>query len=61
MNTDSTSRLRSVYGETKMTGWDFSVLDGRLTADEPWWDFEADCLSAMRARLHGRSVLAGAS
>ena len=31
-----------------MTGWDFSALEGRLIADDPWWDFEADCLDAMR-------------
>ena len=31
-----------------MTGWDFSALEGRLIADDPWWNFEADCLDAMR-------------
>src|SRR5690625_4942362 len=31
-----------------MHGWDFSVLDGRLVAEEPPWDFEADCLEALR-------------
>lgn len=29
-----------------MVGWDFGILDGRLTADEPPWDFEAVCRSA---------------
>lgn len=40
-------RLEQVFSRTRMVGWDFSVLDGRLVADEPPWDFEADCLSAM--------------
>lgn len=31
-----------------MVGWDFSVLDGRLHADDPWWDFEEDCRAALR-------------
>lgn len=35
--------LRQVYAQSKMVGWDFSLLDGRLTSDEPWWDFEDDC------------------
>lgn len=30
-----------------MFGWDFSRLDGKLTSDEPWWNFEEDCRSAM--------------
>lgn len=30
-----------------MVGWDFSLLEGRLTSDDPWWDFERDCGSAM--------------
>lgn len=30
-----------------MVGWDFSLLEGRLTADEPWWDFENDCRAEM--------------
>lgn len=34
--------------ETAMVGWDFSVLDGRMSADEPDWDFEADCAAALR-------------
>lgn len=38
---------RRVYEQSTMVGWDFSTLDGRLSADEPWWDFEQDCRSAM--------------
>lgn len=38
---------RQAYSGSKMVGWDFSRLDGRMTADEPWWDFEADCRSHM--------------
>ena len=34
---------RRTYEQSQMVGWDFTVLDGRLSADEPWWDFEADC------------------
>ncbi|WP_258063795.1 MULTISPECIES: class I SAM-dependent methyltransferase [unclassified Pseudoclavibacter] len=30
-----------------MVGWDFSALDGRMTADEPHWDFTAECRAAM--------------
>nr|WP_254259529.1 methyltransferase domain-containing protein [Leucobacter chinensis] len=30
-----------------MIGWDFSALEGRLHADEPWWNFEEDCRSAL--------------
>lgn len=30
-----------------MVGWDFSVLGSRLRADEPWWDFDADCGDAL--------------
>lgn len=42
---------RQAYAAATMVGWDFSVLDGRLIADEPWWDFEEDCRSEMaRAR-----------
>lgn len=29
-----------------MVGWDFSALDGRFVADDPWWDFEGDCQTA---------------
>ncbi|MCA1306904.1 class I SAM-dependent methyltransferase [Microbacterium esteraromaticum] len=36
-----------------MVGWDFSRLDGRWSVDEPWWDFEHDCLEAMRATRKG--------
>lgn len=40
--------LRGVYERSKMRGWDFSRLDGRLISDDPWWDFDGDCLSDMR-------------
>lgn len=39
-------RLHRAYTEAEMRGWDFSVLDGRLDAEDPPWDFEADCLAA---------------
>lgn len=38
---------RQAYAESTMVGWDFSRLDGRLIADEPWWNFEDDCRSEM--------------
>lgn len=42
---------RRAYEQSTMVGWDFSALHGQLKADEPWWDFEQDCRSAMiRAR-----------
>ncbi len=31
-----------------MVGWDFSRLDEALISDNPWWDFESDCLHALR-------------
>lgn len=40
-------RLRSVRAKTSMVGWDFGQLDGRMSAEEPWCDFEEDCRSAM--------------
>lgn len=40
-------KWRRVYDQATMVGWDFSALDGQLSADEPWWDFEEDCRSAM--------------
>lgn len=39
--------LRETHARTSMVGWDFSLLDGRLISDDPCWDFEADCRSAM--------------
>ncbi|QCP05303.1 SAM-dependent methyltransferase [Brevibacterium sp. CS2] len=43
------ARLRAAHAEATMTGWDFSRLDGRLRADDPPWDFEADCRTALGA------------
>ena len=48
MGHDLLESLRRAHAEARMTGWDFSALEGRLIADDPWWDFEADCLDAMR-------------
>lgn len=31
-----------------MRGWSFAQLGGALVADEPCWDFEADCLRLLR-------------
>ncbi|MEL7977789.1 methyltransferase domain-containing protein [Isoptericola sp. F-RaC21] len=40
--------LADVHRRTTMVGWDFAVLDGAMTSENPPWDFEADCLAAMR-------------
>lgn len=45
---DLLPRLHRAYAQAEMRGWDFSILDGRLHADDPPWDFEADCLAALR-------------
>lgn len=42
-----TDEWRRAHEQTTMVGWDFSVLDGRLRADDPWWDFDADCRAAL--------------
>ena len=39
--------LREAHEQTRMVGWDFSKLADRMAADEPWWDFEADCRAAL--------------
>ena len=46
--------LRAVYDRTRMVGWDFSRLEGRLSTTEPPWDVEAGCLAAVRSAF--RSV-----
>ena len=48
MSSQTVEALRAVYEQSKMVGWDFSRLDGKLVSDDPWWDFESDCLSCMR-------------
>lgn len=40
--------LRAAHERAAMVGWDFSRLDDERTSDDPWWDFEADCLEAAR-------------
>ena len=40
--------LEAAHAESQMVGWDFSRLDGSMSADDPWWDFETDCLRALR-------------
>lgn len=54
---DLLPRLHRVYTEAEMHGWNFSMLEGRMHADDPPWDFEADCLDALRrAGQWGRAV-----
>lgn len=43
--------LAVLHASTQMVGWDFSVLRGRFHEAEPEWDFDGDCLAAMRERL----------
>ncbi len=38
------------HRETSMKGWDFARLDGRMSAEDPPWDFEAICAAAMADR-----------
>ncbi|WP_147919184.1 methyltransferase domain-containing protein [Ruania zhangjianzhongii] len=53
---DLLPRLHRAYTQAEMRGWDFSMLDGRLQAEDPPWDFEGDCLAALRrAGRAGRS------
>ncbi|MGO2933640.1 class I SAM-dependent methyltransferase [Microbacterium sp.] len=50
---DLLASLYVAHAEAEMVGWDFSRLDERWTVDEPWWDFENDCVEAMRATRKG--------
>lgn len=40
-------RLENAYRNGQMVGWNFSRLDGRMTAETPSWDFDALCLTAL--------------
>ncbi|WP_040166656.1 class I SAM-dependent methyltransferase [Microbacterium gorillae] len=40
--------LTRLHDESTMTGWDFGKLDGRLDADDPPWDFDAEVRAALR-------------
>lgn len=44
---DALARWHRAHAAASMVGWDFSRLDGRMTADEPWWDLEGDCREAL--------------
>jgi len=48
IDVDLLARLEAVHADAQMVGWDFSRLDGALVSDSPWWDFETDCLHALR-------------
>lgn len=43
-------RLEAAHERSRMLGWDFSALDGRLIADDPPWDFREMCVEAMAAQ-----------
>ncbi len=43
--------LEETHRHAAMEGWDFSRLAGRLDADETPWDFEHDCLAALKALI----------
>jgi Methylase involved in ubiquinone/menaquinone biosynthesis len=40
--------LEDAHAAATTVGWDFSCLEGKMSADSPWWDFEADCRAALR-------------
>lgn len=40
-------RLTAAHTNADMVGWDFSRLDGRMTAGCPGWDFDQMCLDAL--------------
>ncbi|MDO5063936.1 MAG: GNAT family N-acetyltransferase [Actinomyces bowdenii] len=42
-------RWDRAHRAARMVGWDFSALSGRMTMGSPPWDFEAECLEALRA------------
>lgn len=43
------ARWAAIHKQTRMVGWNFEVLSDRLAADEPPWNFDQKCLSAMEA------------
>lgn len=45
---DAVQRWEQAHSGAGMRGWDFSVLGDRLVAEDPPWDFEADCLNRLR-------------
>lgn len=47
MNDALLQRLAAAHDQSRMMGWDFSRLDGRLDTNEPEWDFERACVVAM--------------
>ena len=49
MSDASLRRLTAAHDDSRMLGWNFSRLDGRLVADEPEWDFEHMCVEAMNS------------
>lgn len=51
--------LRRVHGDAVMHGWDFAVLDGRVNSSNPPWDFDADCLAALRTAGHALDLGTG--
>lgn len=53
---DLVARLADLHRRTTMVGWDFTVLEGATTSDDPPWDFDADCLAAMRRAGRGTVV-----
>lgn len=39
--------LRAAHANARMVGWDFEALEGKLVEEDPPWDFERDCVSAL--------------
>ena len=46
-------RWDRAHRQARMVGWDFSALSGRMTMGSLPWDFEAECLEALRALADG--------
>ena len=49
MEIELLERWDATHRFTHMYGWDFSALEGRMTSEEPDWDFEAECRDALGA------------
>lgn len=45
--------LEEAHRHAVMEGWDFARLNGRLDADDTPWDFERDCLTALKTLIPG--------
>lgn len=56
---DLAERLQRAHTNSQMVGWDFSRLDGRMSAKDPGWDYEADCQAALAQSTHAADLGTG--